>query len=321
MFWKDFYESCQRYLLPDDEKTYFVFTDALSIEHEKENPNIKRIFQTNLGWPDNTLKRFHIFLKNEQMYDNLDYLYFFNSNLLVLKTITREMFLPEKNNLMVTIHPGFLKCNKEEFTYERNKNSTAFIPKGEGEYYVAGGLNGAKKDVFLKMMKELKHNIDEDEKNNIVACWHDESHLNAYIYKHKEYQTLSPSFLYPEGWRIPFEPYILVRDKMKYGGHEFLRDGNLFDFCRKGYKYLFIYGNGLRGKRLYNKLLNEKISITGFIVSDDQEKKDKDVTYISNLKTPPDKTGIIVSTRLEYQGTIKLHCLKHGYNNVFCIFK
>ncbi len=54
---------------------------------------------------------------------------------------------------------------------------------------------------------------------------YDESHLNRYIIG-KKVRMLFPSYVFPEGWQLPFEPKIIVRDKMKYGGHAFLRDTN-----------------------------------------------------------------------------------------------
>lgn len=41
-FWNEFYESCEKYLLNDAEKKYFVFTDAEYLDYE-ENENILKI--------------------------------------------------------------------------------------------------------------------------------------------------------------------------------------------------------------------------------------------------------------------------------------
>ena len=324
IFWKEFYESCERYLLPDAEKFYFVFTDSPTIEYEKNNKNIYKIFQKNLGWPDNTLKRFHVFLKNQALYKDMDYLYFFNANLKIVKEIRGTDFLPKANNIMTCIHPSFFDKKKKLFPYEHNPLSTAYIPEGEGTYYVAGGLNGGERHVYISMMEELKENIDIDEQNNIVAIWHDESQLNAYIYHHDNYQTLTPSYLYPEGKNLPFEPYIMIRDKNRYGGHEKLRDGSLLDFCINNLanSYIYIYGKGKKGLELQKKLKDFKININGFIISDDEKKNGEDVFYLSQLTTPPEQTKIIVATRLEYQGTIKLLLKRAGYSkNIFLVYK
>ncbi len=317
IFWKEFYESCERRLLIDDEKHYFVFTDADEIDDEKENSRIHRIFQKNLGWPDNTLKRYHIFLQVEDMYSDMDYLYFFNANLKVIKNIEREEFLPQPGNLMVTMHPGYFNKINEQFTYERNDLSTAYIPLGEGDYYIAGGLNGGRTEDFLNLARELKTNVDVDEKNHIVACWHDESHINHYIYTHKNFELLSPAYLYPEGLDLPFIPKILIRDKRKYGGHAVLRDGDFKVFCSK-YKHIYIYGAGVKGKRLSEKMKEEHILFDGFIISDGQTKPDgMNVQYISEVKDAKECTGIIIAMRSEFEGNAKMLCQSCGYSNIY----
>jgi hypothetical protein len=72
------------------------------------------------------------------------------------------------------------------------------------------------------MCKILKNDTDVDSKNWIIALRHDESHLNKYICNLKQkwleskYKVLSPEYLYPEWWNIPFDCKILIRDKSKY---------------------------------------------------------------------------------------------------------
>lgn len=320
VFWKEFYESCERYLLPHDEKFYFVFTDASSVSYEAENKRIKRIHQEDLGWPDNTLKRFHIFLKNVDLYGEMDYLYFFNANLRLQKIISREEFIPQGDKLLVTVHPGYFNKSNTAFPYERNANSTAYIPMGKGECYIQGALNGGKTNIYIQMMQELKRNIDKDEKACFVASWHDESHLNAYIFHHKNFQALSPSYLYPEDWDIPFPPYILIRDKKKYMGHEFLREKeSVLDFCRK-YKSIYIYGSGIKGRNTFVELQDNGIIPMGFIVSDDRKKNGKDVLWLSEFSENPSLTGVVIAAKPEYQGTIKLLLKSRGYRNIHMVF-
>ncbi len=154
----------------------------------------------------------------------MDYLFFFNANLLVLEKITQEEFLPINNeNLVAVLHPGFYDKNREKFTYENNKKSTAYIAPQEGTHYFAGGLNGGKTTIFIDAMKKMKDNTDIDVRNNIIAKWHDESHWNKYIVGRNDLKILQPEYLYPEGWDLPFKQKILIRDKNNYGGHNMLR--------------------------------------------------------------------------------------------------
>lgn len=224
IFWKDFYLSMEKNFIKNSEKHYFVFTDNSKIDFEEDNPRIHRIYQEDLGWPNNTLMRFHIFLKQEKELENMDYLFFFNANLLIEKEIIGSEFLPISENLLATIHPGFYNKKRTLFTYENNKKSTAFINKNQGEYYFAGGLNGGKTKAFIEAMKSIRDNVDTDNKNNIIAKWHDESHWNKYLLNRIDIKILQPSYLYPEGWSLPFSSIILIRDKNKYGGHNLLRN-------------------------------------------------------------------------------------------------
>jgi hypothetical protein len=220
IFWDDFYKSTEKYLLPELEKHYFVFTDGEINTYE--NPFVKIVEQKRLGWPFDTLYRFKIFLGIENQLQEMDYLYFFNSNLILLQNIGNEILPDEQDELVVTQHPGFYNKKRKKFTYETNKKSSAYIAENEGNIYVAGGLNGGRTQSFLKLAQELCKNIDVDFEKNIIAIWHDESHLNRYVIG-KNVKVLSPAYLFPQDSTIPFEQKILILDKNKFGGHDFLR--------------------------------------------------------------------------------------------------
>lgn len=229
IFWKDFYISCERFFFANNTtitKEYYVFTDAESLFMEENNPHIHKIYQKNLGWPDNTLKRFHMFLRiKDQLIKDTDFLYFFNANLLFMQPIGPEI-LPEttSNGLVGAQHPGFYNKPKNEYTYERSKKSTAYIPFDQGTCYYQGALSGGRTIEYLELCEHIKNQTDIDSQHDIIAVWHDESHINRYFIDHPP-KTLSPAYLYPEGWDLPFEKIILIRDKNKkeYGGHRFLR--------------------------------------------------------------------------------------------------
>ena len=202
--------------MPNCRKEYFVFTDADCIYGEDKNERIHKIFQKNLGWPDNTLKRFHIFSTIKDTLAQFDYCFFMNANCICKGQVTEEEFLPVTERLLVVRHPGFWRKSVSQYTYDRNPQSTAYIPEGEGTYYVCGGVNGGKAAAFLELVEKIRENVDADEEKGIVALWHDESHLNRYILNRKDFRVLSPSYCYPEGWKIPFDKKIVVREKSKW---------------------------------------------------------------------------------------------------------
>lgn len=223
VFWKDFYESYEAKFLPNSEKHYFVFTDKDILY--KDNANVTVTYQESLGWPGNTLMRFHIFKKVYEELKQYDYIFFMNANCECVSEITEEEFLnPE--GLTVVKHPGFFNKSNKEFTYDRNPKSTAYVPEGQGEYYVCGGINGGTSKRFLKLIDDLSERIDKDNSNDIIALWHDESQINRYIIDtdQSEYKVMSPSYCYPEGWDIPFDPKIVVREKSKWIDVEAVKD-------------------------------------------------------------------------------------------------
>lgn len=228
IFWKSFYESAERNFLPNLEKTYFVFTDHNELPYSGSS-NVEVIYQKRLGWPDDTLMRFHMFLSIESQLTKFDYVFFCNANLLVISPVGEEI-LPnsDEGGLCSLLHPGFFeeKDNKK-YTYDRNPESLAYVPYGEGEQYYAGGFNGGMSQPYLKLIRCLAENIQMDKNNNVTALWHDESHLNKY-FLNKKIKALSPVYGWPEGWSTDnFETKdvkIIIRDKMKYGSHTTLRN-------------------------------------------------------------------------------------------------
>lgn len=214
-FRKDFYLSAQQYFLRDHKIHYFVFTDANEIFGQDDNDQIHIIPHTHLGRPDATLMRFHTFLWAEDQLKKMDYIFFCNANLEIKQPIWEETLPSLDEWIVVTQHPWFYNKKNNQFTYEKNKKSTAYISQSEWKYYIAWGFNWWTSSNFLEMCKLLSKNIDKDKSQWIVAVWHDESYLNKYILDHN-YKLLDPSYLYPEWRRIPFDCKILIRDKSKY---------------------------------------------------------------------------------------------------------
>lgn len=226
VFWKDFYSTCEKNFITNSEKEYFVFTDAESLEFEKENVNIHRIYQENIGWPNNTLLRYEMFLREKENLLKMDYLFFFNANVSFLEKISAKEFLPtEKERLVGALHFGYYNKPVKKYPYEDRKDSLAYTNKEKARYYFAGALNGGETKYFINTISEIDKNIKEDLRKKIVAKWHDESHWNSYLNKNLDVvKIINPSYLYHEGLPSEFVPKIILRDKNKFGGYAKLRD-------------------------------------------------------------------------------------------------
>ena len=219
-FWEEFFESAEKNLLTECEKHYFVFTDAGKVFGEDRCNRIHHIYQKNLGWPGNTLYRYHIFCKNADAFRMMDYVFFFNANVIVNERVLEDDFLPVNEGLMFVQHPLFYDKPNYEYTYERRRRSTAYIPFGKGTIYICGGCNGGKTADFLKMAHSIADNVDNDDKKKIVAAWHDESHINRYLLecqnKNVPYKLLDPGYCYPDEFDFPFHKILGYRKKERY---------------------------------------------------------------------------------------------------------
>lgn len=219
LFFNSLYESCETFFLKNHKKTYYVFTDGDIVQKE----NVVKINQPYMGFPNDTLKRFHLFNNQYDFLIKEDFLFFLNANMLCVDNIGDEIIPTESNNnLMAVHHPGMYNSSPNSYTYERNPSSQFYIPFNEGKYYYQGCFNGGKSKDFLEMSKILANLIDIDQSNGILPVWWDESALNWYL-KDINPLLVNPGYAHPEGWSIPFKSKMIQRDKKKFGGHNFLR--------------------------------------------------------------------------------------------------
>lgn len=236
-FFHGFYSSAEKYFLKDiADIEYFVFTDDLDLSHENNVHIYKRKCQ---GFPMDSLFRFDMFLSISDQLKEFDYCFFFNANMLFVENVGSE-FLPMDEGLMAVIHPGFFNKPEACFPYERDSQSTAFIPKEKNKKYryYMGSLNGGKTADFLSLAKTCSVNTHDDYDRGVIALVHDESHLNKYMTTHP-CLGLSPAYAYPEGWKLPFTPKIIIRDKVRIDPYfNKGRDYSIKGRIKKYYKFI-----------------------------------------------------------------------------------
>lgn len=218
VFWKNFYDSFQKYFLPGYEKHYYVFTDCEELDEEKNKEVVHCYKIDDQPWPLITLLRFRTFLKVEEELKRHQFLMFSNANMICCDYIYVEEFLPDINKgekLFFTEHHGYYREQPWNMPLERNKKSLAYVPFQCGNTYVAGGLFGGYTKYFLEMTKILNNRICEDLKMGVIARWHDESHINHYILCNKDYRLLSPRYCYFQGMEMDEKKKIEVLSKQE----------------------------------------------------------------------------------------------------------
>jgi hypothetical protein len=219
IFYENFIKNVDENFYPDFTKYYYIVTDNKNLPKFNDRTFI---FNTErIGWPYETLYRFkYMTMFNQEDISKSDYIFFVNSNGKFTKKIYNDMI---NNDYAFTIHHGFNNKSYKKIPYEKKSKSTAFIPY-ENNFkfeYFAGGFYGAKTEKFINMCKILDSNILTDEKNNHIAIWHDESHLNKFVLqliKNKEnLYRIDISYHIPEEYMYKFTSLNLIYlDKKNY---------------------------------------------------------------------------------------------------------
>ncbi len=175
-FVDDFYVSCDQFFLPNTEVHHLLFTDNMEFEINTAVP-FKKSYVEHKPFPEPTLKRYHYFLQERDYIEQFDYVFYSDIDMKFVSPVTEEEVC---SDLTLTIHP-LIRTNRELYSYESNKESTAYIDiNTEGEYYFCGGFNGGSSKKFMELSDTIAKNVDIDESNGMMAVWHDESHLNRY---------------------------------------------------------------------------------------------------------------------------------------------
>lgn len=179
------------FFLPDYPKTIFLFTDEYQRLLRSRN-EIRQIIIPSYGFPYASLYRFKTFYNNWQSLEECNHLFYLDVDMAVVSNIGDEIL---GDGLTITRHPGFF-INNGWGSPNVSPQSLAFVPIAERKKYFAGGFSGGKAVVYLSMAKKLAHNIEDDEKRGVMAEYHDESHLNAYVVEHPEIPLieLTPSY-------------------------------------------------------------------------------------------------------------------------------
>tara|TARA_B100000925_G_scaffold174515_1_gene131528 strand:+ start:17491 stop:18168 length:678 start_codon:yes stop_codon:yes gene_type:complete len=203
--------SADKFLLKNQEVTYFVFTNE-DVELFTER-NVVKINVEHKDWPWMTLGRYKIFNESRKELSEMDYLFYSDADMKFVSEVGDEII----SERVATQHPGFYGSKG---TPETNPNSLAYIDPNDQNQYFAGGFNGGTSEEYLKMAKNLADNIDIDFKNGIIAKWHDESHMNRYFFDNTPTKILNPSYCYGESMNIPFDKKLIALDK----NHEEVRN-------------------------------------------------------------------------------------------------
>lgn len=213
--------SCERNFLINHNKEYFIISD---VEYKNSDVNCVFIKKNRNGWPLDCLLRPRYSYELKNKIKHLDYVYFFNANM-VVEGVVDEDILPINEGLVGVQHPGFSGKNNIVFTYDRNEKTNAYIQYGDGEIYYQACFWGGGVNSFLEMSHTIDEWVSKDLENKVEPVWLDESYLNKYFLIHKP-KLLPTTYACSEHFNNG-EINIKIRqlDKNKYlsGNYKFIK--------------------------------------------------------------------------------------------------
>lgn len=159
-----------------------------------------------LGWPLATLHRYKIFYEQIGEFTE-DILMYLDADMVVHQDFTNVI---SGQSVTLVAHPGYFRPPgiRRALTYfhnpqlaladlsmairkgglgawEDNPLSTAFVGRRFRRRYVCGGIWWGQRDHIFNLLESLRDQVASDERNEIMATWHDESHLNNWASRSK----------------------------------------------------------------------------------------------------------------------------------------
>jgi hypothetical protein len=210
-FCTDFLFGFNNYFLPEAGKEFIIFTDDINY-HSLQKENITTSFIEHEAWPMITLKRYGHINKFKDRITEDDLCIFADIDLMPVATINSLTV----NRYFGVEHPGNYYINNIQ-SLETNTNSTAYVNINTlplNYKYIQGCLWGGIGKDFINMISVLQKSTEQDLMNNVIAKWHDESHLNKFCIDNiQDFKFLPSSYAYPETWSLQIPKYIIHKDK------------------------------------------------------------------------------------------------------------
>lgn len=218
-FLRPLLEQIDKFFLPKEELTVFLFTDEEFLYKKDKYDFIIKQFQIQpLQFPFATLFRYKFFSEQSEEFKECSHLFYLDADSKIVDVVGEEI---KGVGLTVTQHPGFSGLGGWGSS-NVNPASLAFLPPEKRKTYFAGGFQGGATNEFIQMCDVLSVRITTDELKGVRAEHNDESHMNHYVHTnpeiprielHSGYTMVESEYL-RRNWKIDHLPVkIIALDK------------------------------------------------------------------------------------------------------------
>jgi hypothetical protein len=243
-FWLELLRSAEKFLDKDLIVQWILFTNR-----EKDIPfsvidhlgtNLVTVRFESSPWPMPTLLRYELLASAAKIIEG-EIIMHLDADMLFASSLSKDDLHQAMGNQKVALvkHPGYFRPQKLALikfyirnptyifrdlksqilnggigSWEKNHDSLAFVNRKDRSIYVCGGAWFGKRESIIDLCRLLSERIQKDLSKNIIAKFHDESHLNWFAVNH-EVSTLSPIFCFELSYPqlISLTPKIIAVDK------------------------------------------------------------------------------------------------------------
>jgi len=123
--------------------------------------------------------RYH-FLVAAKCLGKYEYLYLIDVDARFVRKIGSEII----GNRVALLGHHHTKFAPYQYPYCRDKQSAAFVPFEQGQFYYVGGFQGGQTSTYLQDCRVIAAAISQDLRGGRFAQWHDESYWNRHLVDH-----------------------------------------------------------------------------------------------------------------------------------------
>lgn len=243
-FWTKMVESANKHFDPTLRVSFLIVGDSKSkyLDWRSSNCNIDSQFieVSALPWPLTTLFRFKYLIQAIDSM-NSDFVMLIDADMEFVSEFSgKNLHGVNDSGIALVRHPGYFRTSVlsslSQFgilkviarltkdlvmrlkyggigTWENNPISQAFVKRRNRKIYVCGGIWWGRVRMAKELARDLETRIDIDLSRNVIATYHDESHLNNWLSRNSP-TIVGSEFCFDSRFPMPStKPVIQAVDK------------------------------------------------------------------------------------------------------------